>query len=166
MGGIIGFFSQIGTLWTLFGYISKVNTILKTYPGMENEIRFRAWLLDNLAILSGVATKTANVVDDMIVDYTERIIENDSAWKILFKIVSVANFLRQDGQNKQNITTDSPVFDENDAEEDCFDSLYDINTSLKNDESGNKEQTVENPLLVISAVGLIIQILQYLQSRK
>jgi len=140
--------------------------ILKTYPGTENEIRFRAWLLDNLVILSGIAVKTTNTVDDMVVDYTRRIIENDSAWKILFKIVSVANFLRQGNLNNQQITTDAPIFDENDYEENCFDSLYEINASLKNDVEGNKEQTVENPLMVISAVGLIFQILQYLQGRK
>ena len=169
MGGIIGFFSRISVLWTLFGYVSKVNAVFKTYPGVENEIRFRAWLLDHLAILSGIAAKTANTVDDMIVDYTKRIIENDTAWKILFKIVSVTNFLRLDSLNESQITTDSPVFDENDYEENCFDSLYEINASLKNarnENNGNEEQTVENPLLIISAVGLIIQILQYLQSRK
>jgi len=174
-------FSRVTAVWSLYTYVSKVNAALKSWPGTDNEIRLRAWLLDNLALLSGLATNTANPVDDAITYYTIRIIENDTAWKILFNMLTIATGLSNsltggDTQKLQiepqielptNTTTgDMPCGGT--TQPDCIRSLYEIESSLKtegDDATADTEQVVENPLLIISAVGLILQIVQYLRNR-
>lgn len=168
-------FSRVTAVWSLYGYVSKVNTALKTWPGMENEIRLRAWLLDNLALLSGLATQTTNPVDDAVTYYTIRIIENDTAWKILFNMLSLASGLTNGLTGGE---TESPIERETEPQADAgagnmacdsanptdgIRSLYAIESSLKTE--SDADQTTENPLLIISAVGLILQIIQYLRNR-
>jgi len=172
--------SRITTVWTLYGYVTQFNAAMNTWPGTGDEIRLRAWLLDHLAIVAGVAAKTATTVDDDVVYYMLRIIENDTAWKILFGMISVAGFLRQGISNGQTVpqlekepTGDLAGDSCRPGEEQCdyILALYDIDKSLNIDRSlqvGAKfgqEPKVENPMLIITAVGLLLQIIQYLRNR-
>ena len=170
-------FSRVTAVWSLYTYVSKVNAALKSWPGTDNEIRLRAWLLDNLALLSGLATNTANPVDDAITYYTIRIIENDTAWKILFNMLAIATGLSKNltGGDTQKLqielptnTTTGDMLCDGTTQPDCIRSLYAIESSLKtesDDATADVEQVVKNPLLIISAVGLILQIIQYLRNR-
>jgi hypothetical protein len=167
-------FSRVTAVWSLYCYVTQVNVVLKSWPGTNNEIRLRAWLLDNLALLSGLVTKTVNPVDDAVVYYTVRIIENDTAWKILYNMLSLANGLRNgitggetvpaiDGsentqQSESGIGSQAVLFG---TRPNCIQSLGEIENTLKNEADG----VVENPLIIISAVGLILQIIQYLRNR-
>jgi hypothetical protein len=153
--------SRVTTVWTLYGIVTKINTALKSYPGTVDEIRLRAWLLDHLALLAGLATKTATPVDDAVIYYSLRIIENDTAWKIIYNMLSITNSLRNSG---------SAVFSASvtgEAQPDCILALYEIDKSLGIDATvgtqTDQTPTLENPMLVISAVGLILQIIQFLR---
>jgi len=65
--------SRVTAVWTLFGYVTQLNAAIKSFPGADDEIRLRAWLLDHLALVAGVAAKTATTVDDDVVYYMLRI---------------------------------------------------------------------------------------------
>jgi len=166
--------ARVTTVWTLFNLVSQFNSALKSYPGASDEIRLRAWLLDHLALLAGWATKSATPIDDAVVYYSLRIIENDTAWKILFCMLSIAcgqTATRMDSvQPVIGLTTGSPVFGTGE-QPDCILALYEIDKALDInelrccDESVDQEPKVENSLLVISAIGLILQIIQFLRKR-
>ncbi len=163
-------FSRVTAVWSLYGYVTRINTALKTWPGTENEIRLRAWLLDHLALLSGLAAKTVNPVDDAVVYYTLRIVENDTAWKILFNMLSFAGGVCgvSSGETVPQLdagTASGSMAATADNHRDCIRSLYEIGESLGTDTAVIQTAKVENPMLVISAVGLILQVVQYLRSR-
>jgi len=173
--------ARVTAVWTLYGYIAQLNAAIKTWPGTNDEIRLRAWLLDHLALVAGVAAKTATTVDDDVVYYMLRIIENDTAWKILYGMISVAGFLRQgisngqtDPQLEKEPTGDTAAGNFYGAGEEQCDyilALYEIEKSLNIDRSlqvgtsVGQEPKVENPVLIIAAVGLLLQIIQYLRNR-
>ena len=161
--------SRVTAVWALYGYVTQFNTAMKTRPGTGDEIRLRAWLLDHLALVAGAAAKTATTVDDDVVYYMLRIIENDTAWKILFNMLSVAAFLRQGLPGDQpfarleSATDTLPVADEN--QPDCILALYEIDKSLQIDAVAGQEPKFENPMLIITAVGLLLQIILFLRNR-
>lgn len=181
-------FSRVTAVWSLYGYVTRINAALKSRPGTDDEIRLRAWLLDNLALLAGLATKTVNPVDDAVVFYTIRIIENDTAWKVLYNMLSLAggvrNMLINDENTAQIEQPVNPEITQNNSPGAVFfdsvatchtvpsggiGSLYEIENALKTDAGASVEnndaQETGNPLLIISAVGLILQIIQYLRNR-
>ena len=173
------FISRVTAVWTLYGYVTQFNAAIKTWPGTGDEIRLRAWLLDHLALVAGVAAKTATTVDDDVVYYMLRIIENDTAWKILFGMISMTGILRQGISNGQTVpqlekelTGDVAFGDSCCPEKEQCDyilALYEIDKSLNVDAivgtTDGRETMVENPMLIISAVGLLLQIIQYLRNR-
>ena len=152
--------SRVTTLWTLYGVVTQINAALKSFPGTGNEIRLRAWLLDHLAILAGLAAKTATSVDDDVVYYSLRIIENDTAWKILYTILLLTGGQPLTQLNTE--TTQSVIFGTGE-QPDLILALYEIDKSLNM--NATVGTTVENPMLVISSVGLLLQIIQFLRKR-
>ena len=156
MNFLKNFFARFGTLITVFRIYSRINAAIQDFPGLSCEIKLRAWLLENLGVLSRLALQTTTKIDDIIVLSMTRLIENDTAWKILTRMIHVAEPLIQ--------TEPLPLI-ENDAEQTqelhfYSHSLDEINASLV------EEEPVENPLLILSAVGLLLQILQFLRFRK
>jgi len=159
--------SRVTAIWTLYGVVTQLNAALKSFPGTGDEIRLRAWLLDHLAMLASLAAKTATTVDDDVVYYSLRIIENDTAWKILYTILLLTG-----GQTLTQLDTDtatgSVIFGTGE-QPDLIHALYEIDKSLNLDATVGtnvgRETTVENPMLVISAVGLLLQIIQFLRKR-
>ena len=161
--------SRVTTVWTLYSVITQINRALKSYPGTGDEIRLRAWLLDHLALLAGMAAKTATPVDDTVIYYSLRIIENNTAWKIFFNILTITGNLSYSisETTSGNMANGISVTDE--AQPDCILALYEIDKSLNLDAAVgakvNRETRVENPILVVSAVGLLLQIIQFLRKR-
>ena len=161
--------SRVTIVWTLYGAVTKINTALKSYPGTGDEIRLRAWLLDHLALLAGLAAQTGTPIDDTVIYYSLRIIENDTAWKIIFNMVSITDRLTTgiSETTTGNMTDEMVVSDE--AQPDCILALYEIEKSLSIDATvGTKTgqaENVGNPLLIITAVGLLLQIIQFLRKK-
>jgi hypothetical protein len=167
--------SRVTAAWTLYGYVTQFNAAVKSFPGTGDEIRLRAWLLDHLALITGWVAKTDSPVDDDIVYYMLRIIENDTAWKILFGMISLTGVFRQGTSGSQTV----PQLEKEPAGEiasdalccaekeqcDCILALYEIDKSLQIGTVVGQEPKFKNPMLIISAVGLILQIIQYLRSR-
>jgi hypothetical protein len=161
--------SRVTTVWTLYGVVTKLNAAVKSYPGTGDEIRLRAWLLDHLALLAGYAAKTATPADDAVIHFSLRIIENDTAWKIIFNMVSITDRLTKGISETPTGSVAGSVTYGDETQPDCILALYEIEKSLNIDATvGSKvgqEPKVENPLLIISAVGLILQIIQFLRKK-
>jgi len=148
MNFLKNFFARFGTLITVFRIYSRINAAIQDFPGLSSEVKLRAWLLENLGVLSRLALQTTTTIDDMIVLSMTRLIENDTAWKILTRMIYVAEpLIKNDAEQTQELHFYSHSLDE-------------INASLV------EEEPVENPLLILSAVGLLLQILQFLRLRK
>ena len=161
--------SRVTTLWTLYGVVTKINTALKSYPGTGDEIRLRAWLLDHLALLAGLAARSGTPIDDTVVYYTLRIIENDVAWKIIFNMLTLTDSLTT-GTSETiagNATGTMSFADE--GQPDCFLALYEIEKTLHLDTTvgtqASQTENAGNPMLIISAVGLLLQIIQFLRKK-
>jgi len=161
--------SRVTTLWTLYGVVTQFNAAVKSYPGTCDEIRLRAWLLDHLALLAGYAAKTATSADDAVIYCALRIIENDTAWKILFNMVLITGNLTKGISDSPAGSVADGVTYGDETQPDGILALYEIDKVLNVNASVGarvgQEQKVENPLLIISAVGLILQIIQFLRKK-
>ena len=161
--------SRVTTLWTLYGAVTQFNAAVKSYPGTGDEIRLRAWLLDHLALLAGYAAKTATPADDAVVYYALRIIENDTAWKILFNMVTITTSLTKGISDTPAGSVADGITYGDETQPDGILALYEIDKVLSMEAAvgtkSGQEPKVENPLLIISAVGLILQIIQFLRKK-
>jgi hypothetical protein len=87
------FFANLKSAWKFAQIAYELNRIRAKYPGLDDEIRLRAWLLESVAYLGVFADATPNKIDDAIVYYVDCIIADEKAWKIIYASMCLANGL-------------------------------------------------------------------------
>ncbi len=142
---IKAFASRCSFLWNYSGTAISVARYVSTYPGCDNETELRLWLRPMLLDCSVLASITQTPLDDAAVLTALKIVDNDKAWTACFALVTLA-FEMQNESVK--IPGDEAV---NLSLESCCRVFSEIET--------------ENPVLVISAIGLLIQVLSFLRKR-
>jgi hypothetical protein len=77
-------FSNLKSVLKLIAFIKEIKKIKDAYPGVQDEILLRAWIVTNVSHLTAFTQTTGNVVDDALAYYVGLIIENDETWGILY----------------------------------------------------------------------------------
>lgn len=141
--------SRFTCFFVICRVVSQVHVALRSFPGFQCDVKLRAWLLENLAVLSTLAIQTENTIDDAVIGVMTRVIENEKTWLVISRLINLAEPLLIDTTGEEstpNIT--------------YGDALTRIGQTLE------EEQEVENPLLILSAVGLLLQIIQILRMHR
>ena len=134
-------FSRFTSLLSIYRICMQVQQTLNSFPGFQSEVKLRAWLLENLGILSTLAIQTENTIDDTVVRTMTQVVENDKTWLVVSRMIYIAEpLLDEDSRSYGNV-------------------VEQIGQTLE------KDQEVENPLLILSAVGLLLQVIQILRAR-
>ena len=141
-------FSRITSLMLIYRIWSQIHAALQSFPGFQCEVRLRAWLLDHLTVLSTLAIQTENTIDDAVLRIMKQVIENDKTWLVVFRMIYLAEPLLIAPTGEDSITNTT-----------YGNALEQIRQTLEQDEE------VKNPLLILSAVGLLLQIIQILRMR-
>ena len=129
-------------LWNAYTVLKNA---VETFPGINDELQLRAWIKVQCTSAIGLAVLTGTTIDDMIVLAIGDMVTSDSCWKILWKGISLLN------GGSQNMYQSAPPG--------AF--VNDIQIALTED---GKE--VQNPLIIISAVGLLLQVIMFIKNRK
>jgi hypothetical protein len=118
---------------------------LTTYPGIDDGDKLRAWLRPVVLDISTLTSLTKNTIDDTIARTAIHIIDNDKSWLAVYSILTLAHDHGSNGAVK--IPTSFEMKSK------VVDAYYDISEIVQ----------VENPAVVIAAIGLIIQLIQLLR---
>ena len=76
----MGRFKIMALLW-------KMRALL-AFPGIEDTVALRDWVLNALGLLDEAADMTETEADDMVVDALEKVVNNDAAWDGLCSILA------------------------------------------------------------------------------
>ena len=76
----MGRFKIMALLW-------KMRALL-AFPGIEDTVALRNWVLNALGLLDEAADMTETEADDMVVDALEKVVNNDAAWDGLCSILA------------------------------------------------------------------------------
>ncbi len=134
------FFTGLRYIWKYSEPLTSFLRRLTTYPGIEYPDELRAWLRPFLLDVSLLTAMTKNTIDDKIAMAAIHIVDCDQAWESVYKLAVLAR------KNGVKIPEDA-------AQSDVADAFYEVADAVP----------VENPAIVIAAVGLIIQLIQLLR---
>ena len=137
------FFGRVCDLFTYGRTLSQIRKWWSSYPGLSDSSVLRAWLRPVIVELTELASKTSVQFDDRIADALLRFLDNDHLWNILYESIQI---MMESFPNKKT------------------DELMEI-VEIPVDSSHQLVHAArlvrpENPLLVISAAGLLLQIVQ------
>ncbi len=144
-------FERMTTLITGLRYVWKysgpLNSALKhiaTYPGVASSGALRAWLRPVVLDLSLLTAMTKNTIDDKVAMAAIHIIDCDQAWDAVYDLAILAH----DDAKRDGVKI--PLDEMNSS---ATENLFEIADAVP----------VENPAIVIAAIGLIIQLVQLLK---
>jgi len=141
-------FEKIKTIFTTLKYAWKYSDVmtsvlrcLTTWPGVVDSEKLRTWLRPVILDLSMLTSMTRNTIDDAVSRTAIRIIDSDKSWDAVYALL----MLTQD--NTTNGAVKIPMAE---MQSNAFESLHEVVGDVP----------VENPAVIIAAIGLIIQLIQ------
>ena len=141
-------FEKIKTIFTTLKYAWKYSDVmtsvlrcLTTWPGVVDSEKLRLWLRPVILDLSMLTSMTRNTIDDAVSRTAIRIIDSDKSWDAVYALL----MLTQD--NTTNGAVKIPMAE---MQSNAFESLHEVVGDVP----------VENPAVIIAAIGLIIQLIQ------
>ncbi|MCL2119434.1 MAG: hypothetical protein FWH27_13510 [Planctomycetaceae bacterium] len=141
-------FEKIKTIFTTLKYAWKYSDVmtsvlrcLTTWPGVVDSEKLRTWLRPVILDLSMLTSMTRNTIDDAVSRTAIRIIDSDKSWDAVYALL----MLTQD--NTSNGAVKIPMAE---MRSNAFESLHEVVGDVP----------VENPAVIIAAIGLIIQLIQ------
>ena len=144
----MNFISSIRTrfvsLLAWIGIVSKAQTLVNTFPGMDDQDKLRLWIIANADNFQPVVDRTPNKIDDMALDALRRVVLNERVFSVIFRLM-------QQAYEWIPTTGKEPIYGT---------GFKDFAVLLESDEP------VENPILIISTVGLLIQIVMFIKSQR
>ena len=136
------FYNGVTFVWKYGGMIRSFTTAWSTYPGMDPDL-LRLWLRPLLSDVATLTSLTPTPVDDVIALVAMRLIDNNHTWSAIH---SLALLGRDSGLiNGIRIPQDQQV------------------TSTKDLLDTAMSETPENPILILAAIGLILNLIQLLR---
>lgn len=156
-------FSKIRLLrekWTNFlmymRTLYSIRQYMKKYPGMEDSQRLRSWVRPIVLRLVIFTEETAISWDDPIMETLLRILDSEQGWSVVYSTLQM-------------------IYGR-DAKEVDVRSLTDVGTLCESEASNvspmenltqiAREMNPENPMLIIAGVGLLLQLIQFIRSRR
>ena len=133
---------------TWIGILSKAQMLVNTFPGMDDQDKLRLWVIANADNFQPVVDKTPNKIDDMVLNAIRRVALNQNAFNAIFNLMLLA-------YEWVPISEKEPIFGGKE-----LDSVKGFTALLEGDEP------VENPVLIISAVAIILQVIMFIRSQK
>jgi hypothetical protein len=132
-------------VWKHGGIIRSVTTAWSSYPGLNDPDLLRLWVRPLLLDVATLTSLTPTTIDDMIAHAAIRLVDNNHTWTAIH---SLALLGRDSGYiNGVRVPQNERVASASE--------LFEAITT----------ETPENPALVLSAIGLILYLIQQL-SRK
>jgi hypothetical protein len=140
---VTGLYSYL-TLWR------KVSALTGSFPGTEDENKLRLWIIAEADNFAPVAAATATPVDDTIVHWVKTIALKEKAFKAIYSLLTLGCELIPKGE---------PVYGQSDG----FSVPEKVGEAVH---ESLDDETVGNPLIVIAAIGLLLQVIMFLRDRK
>ena len=134
-------FTTLKYAWNYSGTIASMLRHISAYPGVDDSITLRTWLRPVVLDLSMLTSMTRNTIDDAVSRTAIRIIDSDKSWDAVYALL----MLTQD--NTSNGAVKIPMAE---MRSNAFESLHEVVGDVP----------VENPAVIIAAIGLIIQLIQ------
>jgi hypothetical protein len=133
-------FNGLAFVWKYGGVIRSVTTAWSTYPGLDDSELLRLWVRPLLSDVATLTSLTATTIDDVIAHAAVRLIDNNHTWSAIHSLA----LLGRDGGfiSGVRVPQDRQVASANE--------LLDAVTS----------ETPENPAVILSAIGLILYLIQ------
>ena len=132
-------------VWKYGGVIRSFTTAWSTYPGLDDPDLLRLWVRPLLSDVATITSLTPTQVDDVVAFAAMRLIDNNHTWSAIHSLA----LLGRDGGfiNGVRVPQDERVASAN--------KLLDAITS----------ETPENPTIILSAIGLILYLIQQFKKK-
>ena len=114
---------------------------ISAYPGVDDSMTLRTWLRPVIIDLSVLTSLTKNTIDDAVARTAIRIIDSDRSWEAVYSLLMLAH----DNTGFGGVKIPMEEMQSNVVE--AFHDVADV-------------VAVENPAVIIAAIGLIIQLIQ------
>jgi hypothetical protein len=134
-------FTTLKYAWNYSGTIASLLRHITGYPGVDDQIRLRTWLRPIIIDLSTLTSMTSNVIDDAVSRTAIRIIDSDRSWDAVYSLLMLAH----DNTGIGGVKIPMDEMQGNAVK--TFHEVADV-------------MPVENPAVIIAAIGLIIQLIQ------
>ena len=133
-------YNGITFVWKYGGVIRSVTTAWSTYPGLDDPDLLRLWIRPLVSDVATLTSLTPTQIDDVIAFAALRLIDNNHTWSAIH---SLALLGRDRGFiNGVRVPQDQQV------------------TSTTELLEAITSETPENPAIILSAIGLILYLLQ------
>ncbi len=156
-------FSKIMLLrdkWTNFLMYMRtlyaIRQYMKKYPGMEDSKLLRSWIRPIVLRLVIFTEETSISWDDPMMEALLRILDSDQGWSVVYSTLQLIH-----GRRTQEVNTNTVSSVESLCESESFDTY-----PMENITQIASEMNPENPMLIIAGIGLLLQIIQFIRSRK
>ena len=138
------FFTGVQYVWKYSSTLTSILKYVSTYPGIDDGDSLRAWLRPVILDLSVLTSMTKNTIDDVVSRTAVHIIDNDKSWNAVYSLLQLTN------DNTSNGAVKIPMGEQRNKVAEAY---YDVTDAVQ----------VENPAVIIAAIGLIIQLIQLLR---
>ncbi|MGL6193672.1 MAG: hypothetical protein ACRC2T_02480 [Thermoguttaceae bacterium] len=132
--------SGLGMAWKYGDIIHSVTTAWSAYPGLDDPDMLRLWIRPILLDVSTLTTLTPTPIDDIVALSAIRLIDNNHTWSAIHSLA----LLGRDGGFVDGVRIPQ------DQQVSTASELLEMISS----------ESAENPALVLSAIGLILYLLQ------
>ena len=133
-------FTTLKYAWKLSDTIASFTKHITTYPGVDDSIKLRTWLRPVILDLSVLTSLTKNTIDDAVARTAIRIIDSDRSWEAVYSLLMLVH----DNTGFGGVKIPMEEMQSNAVE--AFHDVADV-------------VAVENPAVIIAAIGLIIQLI-------
>jgi len=140
------FFTGVQYVWKYSATLTSILKYVSTYPGVGDSDLLREWVRPVILDLSVLTSMTKNTIDDVVSRTAVHIIDNDKAWNAVYSLLLLTNDNNSDGAVKILM---------GEQRNKVAEAYYDVTDSVQ----------VENPAVIIAAIGLIIQLIQLLRKK-
>ena len=137
-------FTTLKYAWTYSDTLASIMKHITTFPGIENSNQLRTWLRPVVLDLSVLTSLTKNTIDDAVARTAIRIIDSDRSWDAVYSLLMLAH---------DNTGIGGVKIPMEEMQSNAVESFHDVADDIP----------VENPAVIIAAIGLIIQLIQLLR---
>ena len=125
-------------VWKYGGIIRSLTTAWSTYPGLDDPDLLRIWIRPLLSDVATITSLTPTPIDDVIAHVAVKLVDNNHTWSAIHSLA----LLGRDSGFINGVRVPQQVASTN--------ALLDTIMS----------ETPENPTIIISAIGLILYLIQ------
>jgi len=125
-------------VWKYGGIIRSLTTAWSTYPGLDDPDLLRLWIRPLLSDVATITSLTPTPIDDVIAHVAIKLVDNNHTWSAIHSLA----LLGRDSGFINGVRVPQQVASTS--------ALLDTITS----------ETPENPTIIISAIGLILYLIQ------